>query len=161
MHLFVSPDDRIHGAGRQTARAADAGLLVDLRHELGSLDTVGGIQRQRPGAQQPGERADGGGAARRTLVDGRLAGGDRRGVGAAARIAAARALRLRQQGIDFVGLQVILMPGVAPASADSRNGPSPAPLAASTMPSETPNFILRGARFATTTVSRPARDAGS
>ena len=42
-----------------------------------------------------------------------------------------------------------LMPGCAPESGDSKNMPGPSPEAASTMPSETPNFILRGARLAT------------
>ena len=52
-------------------------------------------------------------------------------------------------------VQLTFMPGVAPASAASRNSPGVSPLAASTMPCETPNFILRGARLATTTVRRP------
>ena len=52
------------------------------------------------------------------------------------------------------------IPGCAPASGESRKMPGPSPDAASTMPSETPNFILRGARFATIGVSRPIRSSG-
>ena len=57
--------------------------------------------------------------------------------------------------------QLMRMPGTAPESGASRNGPPCGPLAASTMPSETPNFILRGARLATITVNRPTSVAGS
>ena len=53
------------------------------------------------------------------------------------------------------------MPGWAPESGDRMNRPGASPLAASTMPSDMPNFILRGARFATITVSRPTSVAGS
>ncbi len=53
------------------------------------------------------------------------------------------------------------MPGCAPESGDSRNAPISSPEAASTMPSDTPNFILRGARFATITIRRPLRVSGS
>lgn len=58
-----------------------------------------GIQRQHFTAQKSGKGFDGGGAARRTLVDGRSFG-DRSRVGQTALVAAARALGLRQQGID-------------------------------------------------------------
>ena len=55
------------------------------------------------------------------------------------------------------------MPALAPLSGESRKTPSSsvAPDAASTMPSERPNFILRGFRLATITVSRPGSCAGS
>ncbi len=53
------------------------------------------------------------------------------------------------------------MPGVAPASGCSRKMSLPPGPAASTMPSETPKRILRGARLATHTVSRPTSSAGS
>ena len=53
------------------------------------------------------------------------------------------------------------MPGCAPASGETRKISGPSPEAASTMPSETPNFIFRGARFATTTVSRPSSFSGA
>src|SRR5665213_3166814 len=38
--------------------------------------------------------------------------------------------------------------------------PGASPAAASTIPSDTPNFILRGARLATIGVSRPTRSSG-
>ena len=56
------------------------------------------------------------------------------------------------------------IPGCAPASGDSRKIPGVSPAvseAASTMPSDSPNFILRGARLATMTVNRPINCAGS
>ena len=56
------------------------------------------------------------------------------------------------------------MPGAAPGQGSSTYRPgcafSSAWLAASTMPSLTPNFILRGARLATITVSLPTRSSG-
>ena len=52
------------------------------------------------------------------------------------------------------------MPGVAPLSGDSKKmSASPGP-AASTMPSDTPKRIFRGARLATTTVNRSTRSSG-
>ncbi len=53
------------------------------------------------------------------------------------------------------------IPASAPASGDKINGPPRSSLAASTMPSDIPNFILRGARLATMTVKRPTNVAGS
>src|SRR3970282_2529407 len=53
------------------------------------------------------------------------------------------------------------MPGWAPGSGESKYIPAPSREAASTMPSETPNFILRGARLATATVRRPLSVTGS
>ena len=53
------------------------------------------------------------------------------------------------------------VPGVAPSSGERMCRSEPPEPAASTMPSERPNFILRGARLATITVCRPTREAGS
>ena len=53
------------------------------------------------------------------------------------------------------------IPSVAPTSGESKNGPSASLLAANTMPSLIPNFILRGAKLATITVYRPIKVAGS
>ena len=56
------------------------------------------------------------------------------------------------------------IPGCAPESGDSRKMPGALPVvseAAKTMPSDIPNFILRGARLATITVRRPINWAGS
>ncbi len=53
------------------------------------------------------------------------------------------------------------IPGSAPESGVRIKSPGASPDAASTMPSDRPNFILRGARLATITVSRPTSCAGS
>ena len=53
------------------------------------------------------------------------------------------------------------MPGVAPASGESTKISCPPGPDASTMPSDSPKRILRGARLATTTVSRPTSCDGS
>lgn len=53
------------------------------------------------------------------------------------------------------------IPGSAPLSGERMKRSLPPGPAASTMPSETPKRILRGARLATITVSRPSRSAGS
>src|SRR5579871_1807067 len=101
--------------------------------------------------QQLREGGDARRATWRALIDGRIAGSDGLGIRQTSRIATACALRLGQYSIDTGGevFQVTLIPGAAPVSGDSRYSPSPVPLAHSTMPSDTPNFILRGARFAT------------
>lgn len=53
------------------------------------------------------------------------------------------------------------MPGSAPLSGDRMYRPGLSPEAASTMPSDMPNFILRGARLATITVMRPISSSGA
>ena len=166
MHLLVGAEDGVDRARWQAPGAADADVFVDLRNQQRALDAVGRIQGQRWPLQQGGERADGSRAARRTLVDCRCFREQGVGIRATAAVTTTRALRLRQQGIDVVrcdlsARQVILIPGVAPESGDSRNRPGASPLAANTMPSETPNFILRGARLATITVRRPLSACGS
>jgi hypothetical protein len=52
------------------------------------------------------------------------------------------------------------MPGVAPLSGDNTKMSFPPGPAANIMPSEVPNRILRGSKFATTTMSRPTSDSG-
>ena len=52
------------------------------------------------------------------------------------------------------------MPGCAPESGARRKMPGPSPDAASTIPSDKPNFILRGVRFATIGVRRPISSSG-
>src|SRR5205814_1438515 len=102
MHLLVGAKDGVDRARWQAPGAADAGVFVDLRHQQRTLDAVGRIQGQRWPLQQGGERADGGRAARRALVDRRFSRQQGLGVRATAAVTAARALRLRQQGIDVV-----------------------------------------------------------
>lgn len=53
------------------------------------------------------------------------------------------------------------IPGCAPVSGASRQIPEPSPLAASTLPSERPIFILLRAMLATLTVSRPIGNSGA
>ncbi len=53
------------------------------------------------------------------------------------------------------------IPGCAPESGARIHSSLPPGPAASTMPSDRPNFILRSSRFATTTVSRPSSCFGS
>lgn len=55
-----------------------------------------------------------------------------------------------------LGTYITFMPGVAPLSGESRKIVSPPGPAAKIIPSETPNRIFRGARFATITVRRPS-----
>src|SRR2546421_2990040 len=170
VHLLACADDGVDGAGGQTLHAPDAGILVDQREQRRTFDAVHGIERTRFTTKQRRESNDRRRAAGRALVDYCSSGCDRLRVGATPVVAATGALRLRQEGVDVVGgrhglgalqFQVILIPGVAPASGERRNSPGVSPPAASTIPSETPNFILRGARFATMTVSRPFSAAGS
>lgn len=56
--------------------------------------------------------------------------------------------------------QLTVMPGLAPESGLKRKIFSPPGPAAKTMPSETPNFMVLGLRFATSTVSFPTRSSG-
>ena len=70
--------------------------------------------------------------------------------------------RLSRGRTEQDGRHFTRMPGTAPASDVMRKMPGPwSPLAARIMPSLMPNFILRGARFATITVKRPSSVAGS
>src|SRR4029453_1971724 len=71
-----------------------------------------------------------------------------------------RSVPLPLRARDPVTDHLMRIPGCAPLSGASRNTPGPSPDAASTMPSERPNFILRGARLATIGVSRPMRSSG-
>jgi len=59
------------------------------------------------------------------------------------------------------GAYFTFMPGSAPASGLSKKRSRPPGPAASTMPSETPKRILRGARLATITVRRPTSPSGA
>ena len=149
MHLPAGANDRINGAGRQTFHTTDASILVDDRDQSGTFGPVGRIERQRIPVKQVREGADRCGAAGRALIDLRQIARDRFGVLTTRRIAATRALRLRQERVDFVGYrhiwtgrypeaasrgQVILIPGNAPSSGERMNNPGPSPLAARTIP---------------------------
>ncbi len=129
---------------------------------------LSGVGRRRPQGEF-GQRLDGGAAAGWALIDRRLAARDGGGVRLTAGIAAPRALRLWQQGVDARHIDLRLaaaahltrMPGLAPISGETTKISAPPGPAASIIPSEVPKRILRGSRFATTTMSRPTSDAGS
>ena len=65
-----------------------------------------------------------------------------------------RLLVSHDPALQGAGVYFTRIPGWAPVSGERSNSLPPGP-AASTMPSDIPNFILRGARFATTTVNLP------
>ena len=97
------------------------------------------------------------------------------GLATAATVAAAAAGRQQgghQHGDDSAGEQgrggfhghyPTFIPAFAPLSTSSRNSPSlsSCPTADRIMPSDTPNFIFRGLRLATTITLRPTNAAGS
>src|SRR5271157_1936334 len=93
VQVLGGADDGVHGAGRQAARTADAPRFIDPRDARRRLRAVRRIQGVKLAAQQLRQCADRGAAARRALVDLRLAADDGGGIGPAPRIAAACALR--------------------------------------------------------------------
>ena len=102
MQKLPRADDGIDRAGRQAARAADAGCGIDDSAGWRLFMATGRIQRQRIEVEQGCQRRNPGAAAGRTAIDGRRPLRERLGVGPAGRIAAARALGLRQQCIDAI-----------------------------------------------------------
>ncbi len=100
MRLF-SAQDGVGRAGLHAQRAADAPGLVDHGHRARALDARWpgrAAHRRRPVmARQPGDAF---GAAGRAVVDAGLARGHGVGVRCAIGVAAARALRLRQRGVQ-------------------------------------------------------------
>ena len=66
----------------------------------------------------------------------------------------------RQRSPTVDGRQWMRCPGCAPVSGDSKKISAPSP-AASAIPSLVPTFMARGARLATTTMSRPTRASGA
>ncbi len=103
MQLARSTDDGIDRAGWQTTRAADAALGVDVGDLGGLLATTFRIECERRHIEQGSELYDRLAAARRAAIDERFTASDGFGIGPAALIPAARALRLRQKGIDLLG----------------------------------------------------------
>ena len=176
VHSLGCTDNRIDGTGGQAACAADAALLVDPRNLVWLNAAARGIQRSRFTTEQSREGTYGVVPAWWAAIDVGLSVRDRSGIGPAGGIEAASALRLREQRIDLachrfdIGLHrntvdrsdhFTFMPGVAPASGERMKISCPPGPAASTMPSDMPKRILRGARLATTTVRRPTSCAGS
>lgn len=165
MHQLWRPEDRVHRASLHALEAADALGLADERHGRRGSGLEFGIKGDGRQVEELRECADGCLAAGRAAVD-RRASGNGLGVRTAAGMAAARALRLRQAVLDALyGERVdgyfTCIPGTAPLSGESRKISFPPGPAASTMPCESPKRIFRGARFATTTTSRPTSDSGA
>src|SRR5699024_10279837 len=163
VHLFGGSDDGVGRTDLDAARTADTFVLANEGHTGQVHAAAFGVERLVRHAGQLGQPGGGLLAAGRAAIDVGLAGGNGLGIGAATVVTAAPALGLRQQGVNGIdGWPVhgylILSPGLAPASGDSRWGNSPA---AMIMPSETPKRILRGARLATSATSRFSSVAGS
>src|SRR6218665_1694495 len=100
VHHLAGADDGVGGADLQAQRAADAPVLIDECHRARPLAPMPGIQRQRCLAGDRGQARHPLGPAGRALVDRRRALGNGLRIGAAVGIAAARALRLGQRGVD-------------------------------------------------------------
>ena len=100
MHALGRADDRVDGAGIDAQRAAYAAALVDERDPKRRRGTEGSVERDNVASRQRGQHRNRGVAAGGAAVDVRGAAGDRLGVGTTALVSAARALRLRQYGID-------------------------------------------------------------
>ena len=103
VHHFVAAKNRVGWAHRQAQRAANAPSLVNHGHTTRTFQAVGGVQAQGGLARDGSQPGNAFRAARRALVDGRALLGNRLGVGQAVRVAAARALRLRQCSVDAAG----------------------------------------------------------
>jgi hypothetical protein len=101
MHLPLSAEYGVHRAGRKAAGATNARVRIDPCQPWRGFHAVLGVQRQALAVQERCELPDHCRAARRALVDLRLATRQRLRVGEAAGVSASRALRLRQQRIDF------------------------------------------------------------
>ena len=161
VQVFSGADDGVDRAGRQTASAADASGFVDPGNAGRGFHAMERVQRLHGPAQKLRQSLYGLGAAGRALVDRRLTAGDGRGVRFASWVTAAGALSLRQQRVDAHhdarGGHLIRMPGVAPESGDNTKISFPPGPAANIMPSDVPKRILRGAKFATTTIRRPTK----
>ena len=102
VQLAAGADDRIDRAWRQAAGAADAGCLVDPGDAGISVAAAGRVERQclaPSSAASAPMTAEPPGA---TAIDWNLVVGQRLGIRAAAIVAAAHALRLRQQRIDAI-----------------------------------------------------------
>ena len=102
VHELGGADDGVDRTGLDAQRATDAQFLADEGRGARLLGAVGWIEGLERHVQQRRECANPRFAARRALVDVGLAARDRLGIRPAARVAAFRALRLRQQRVDLV-----------------------------------------------------------
>ncbi len=167
VHPFICTDNGVYRTNINAKCTADATALIDnssYPRRTGSLFWIKRFSRTR---EEFCQHVDGGLPARRTLIDLRLSFCNSLRIIDTARIAAARALGLRQASVDPIDQfrshtynYLTRIPGFAPSSGvNTKRSLPPAP-AASTMPSETPKRIFRGARFAIMTVMRPFNCSG-
>ncbi len=96
-------DDRVHGTGLDAQRATDARRFVDAGDEQRPRHSARRVERWCVATHELRESRDRRIAAGRTAVDAGSAIGDRLRVRTTARVAATRALRLRQQVVDAIG----------------------------------------------------------
>ena len=101
MHQLACAEYGVHRTGIDALAAADAKGFVYHGARPRFVLAVSRVQRFSREMQQRGQRLKSDIAARRTLVDIGGAGGERFGVGAATRVTALGALRLRQPGVDL------------------------------------------------------------
>jgi len=100
MHALRRADDRIDGAGVDAKRAAYAAALVDDRDTRRPVRAAARVQRGGSLTRQRGEQDDRGVASRGAAIDRCRAARYGFSVGTTPLESAARALRLRQCGID-------------------------------------------------------------
>jgi hypothetical protein len=100
VHEPACPDDGVDRACVDALAAADAGSFID--HRAGTLLMLPAtrIEGSWGHREQPRQRRDGYPVSRWAPVDSGAAGSNGFGIGTAMGIAAARALRLRETGID-------------------------------------------------------------
>jgi hypothetical protein len=102
VHPLRGADDRINGTGIDAQRAADAGCFVDAGEAKSARLPAAAVERQGRASGERGEYRDHAFPARGAAID-RRATGHGLSVGSATVVAAAPALRLRENGIDLVG----------------------------------------------------------
>ncbi len=100
MHPLRCAEDRVDRAGVDAERATDATRLVDDRYGQRRMDAATGVERLWRTARDRRERHDRRRAAGRAAVDVGFAARNRLRVRPAGVVAAARALRLGQRGIE-------------------------------------------------------------
>ncbi len=162
MHHLPASDNSIHWAGRDAFRTPDAFLFEDPDRPVAVKGFEVGRQLWQYGnLQHICQATTCDKAAGWASIDIRFPSGYGLGVGTTIRITAALALCLRKPRVDGrdVG-HLTRIPGSAPSSGDSTQRSLPPGPAAKTIPSDTPNRIMRGARLATITVSLPSSCSG-
>jgi hypothetical protein len=148
MCLPPGTNDGIDGAGREAFDAPNTTIFVNDGNQRRSLDAIGGIERKRLPLKQMSKCSDGRAPARRALIDLRMTAGDRSRIGATAIVAAARALCLRKEGVDVVGVCHHVTSGTAPVASGT------APIASGTAP------VGRGPVSVGTALSQALRSTG-